>query len=98
MTTFVADAGEPSKFGRFGFYPDPVDPADLPARRDDVSNADRERAALIVLAISYGHCPEDIVRGITPRVLRAFNDEIYRAEAVAHVDLVLDAIAPAQRG
>lgn len=72
-----------------GFDPGP---ADLPPRRVDVPRSRREQAALRLLAVAYGHCPERIVRGIEPRILRAFEDPLERDEALAHVDLVLDVL------
>lgn len=92
LTTFVAETGERSTVDRFGFDPGPVD--DLPGPRADVSDTVRERAALMVLAVAYGQCPEDIARGIAPRVRSAFDDEFERDEALAHVDLLLEVLQP----
>jgi len=94
LTTFVAETGERSTVGRFGFDPGLLDPDDLPVPHADVSDAVRERAALMVLAVAYGHCPEDIARGIAPRVRSAFDDEFERDEALAHVDLLLEVLQP----
>lgn len=74
-----------------GFVPTP---ATLPAPRVDVAQDRRERAALMLLAIAYGHTPEDIARGIAPDVVAAFADDLERDEALAHVDLLLDLLQP----
>ncbi|MFP5365145.1 MAG: hypothetical protein ACLGI5_20745 [Thermoleophilia bacterium] len=72
-----------------GFVPDPIT---LPAPRSDVAHDRRERAALVLMAVAYGHTPEDIARGIAPEIVEAFGDELERDEALAHVDLLLDAL------
>jgi hypothetical protein len=66
--------------------------AQIPAPRADISQDRRERAAQMMLAVAYGHCPEQIVHGIAPRIVEAFEIEMERAEALAHVDLLLDVV------
>jgi hypothetical protein len=67
-------------------------PADLPAPRVDVPRVFRDRAALIVLAIGRGWTPEEIARGLD-RAIIDFTDDLHRAEALCHVDLLLEAVA-----
>ena len=74
-----------------GFDPGP---ADLPAPRVDVPRVFRDRAALIVLAIGRGWTPEEIARGIDRAIIEdVFTDDLHRAEALCHVDLLLEAVA-----
>jgi hypothetical protein len=58
----------------------------------DIPRVVRDRAALIVLAIGRGRTPEDIARGIDRTIDEAFTDDLERAEALCHVDLLLDAV------
>jgi hypothetical protein len=88
-TTFVEYDGDLPNLA--GFDPGP---GDLAAPRVDVPHHSRERAALMVLAVAYGQCPEEIARGVAPRVLSAFDDELERDEAFAHVDLLLEVLQP----
>jgi hypothetical protein len=53
----------------------------------------RDRAALIVLAIGRGWTPEEIARGLDCAIIDVFTDDIHRAEALCHVDLLLEAVA-----
>ena len=78
-----------------GFEPEP---AALPTPRVDVPLARRERAALMTMAIAYGATPEDIVLGSATgrpdEVAEAFTRSEDRAEALAHVDLLLEVLCP----
>jgi hypothetical protein len=71
-----------------------MDPVGLVAERTDVSLIRRRRAALPVLAIGRGYTPEDLVDGYPPDVLDAFGDELELAEALAHVDALLEILVP----
>jgi hypothetical protein len=66
----------------------------LPVERSDVARGRRERAALLVLAISRGYAPEELVDQPPPDVLEAFGDDLERDEGLAHVDLLLNVLAP----
>jgi hypothetical protein len=77
-----------------GFDPGPTA---LPARRLDIDTGRRERAALLVLAIGRQAVPEDIVDGPPLEVLQAFEDELWRDEALAHVDILLEVLSPRPR-
>jgi hypothetical protein len=79
----VPDAG--------GFEADPVV---LPSERDDVLLGRRRHAALLVLAIGRGATPEDLMDDVTPEVVEAFGDDLELAEAMTHVDLLLDVLIP----
>jgi hypothetical protein len=68
--------------------------ATLLAPRVDVPRRTREEAAAIVLAVAYGYTPEEIANGTTARSRAAFEDDLERGEALAHVDLLLDALLP----
>jgi hypothetical protein len=67
----------------------------LGPKRADVPLECRDRAALIVLAIGRMCTPEEIVRGMPASARAAFRDRLERDEALAHVDLLLDALVPA---
>jgi hypothetical protein len=68
--------------------------ASLPAERTDVAEERRHRAALLVLAIGRGYAPEDLADGVPADALQALGDELERAEALAHVDVLLGVLAP----
>lgn len=74
-----------------GFVPTAVV---LPARREDVPQERREHAALLVVAIGLGATPEDIAAGDLEAARVRLRDPLERAEALAHVDLLLSVLAP----
>ncbi len=74
---------------------DPGGDAPLPPVRHDVPLRRREEAALIVFAIARGLTPEEIADGVPDDVVEAFDgDPLERAEALVHVDALLEALAP----
>jgi hypothetical protein len=70
-------------------------PAIVPSERVDVPLFRRERAAAVVLAIATMQTPEECVGGGAVEALdRLHEDTLDRQEAMAYVDLLLDALAP----
>lgn len=67
---------------------------DLPDPHPAIAPERREAAALMVLAITRGATPEDNALGVSADTLAVFGDELERAEALAHVDLLAAVLAP----
>ena len=62
---------------------------------DGVGPAERrEAAAMMVSAIALQASPEVVALGANAKVLALWADPLERAEALAHVDLLLGVLAP----
>ncbi|WP_272473663.1 hypothetical protein [Baekduia alba] len=82
---------------QYGPPPIGFDPgtADLPQRHRDLTVEGLEAAARIVAAIALQATPEDVARGdFETEVRDLWMDRLQRDEAMAHVDLLVAALAP----
>lgn len=77
-----------------GFEGFEVDAVQLPAPPVGVSAEVRCQAAIVILRMIHGHTPEEIASEPSIDALRIFvEDELERAEALAHVDVLAAVLA-----